>query len=125
MAQARVLIVDDEPDLVELVALTLERIVANLIGNALEHGGRDVAVRVGRDGIGPFVEVADRGPGIAPEDMERVFEPFFTRATRGTGLGLFLARELAQSNGATLLHESPSGGGSLFRIVFADPGRWQ
>ncbi len=67
----------------------------------------------------------DQGPGIAPEDAERVFEPFFTRATRGTGLGLFLARELAESNGATLIHESPPGGGTLFRLVFTDPGRWE
>ena len=55
----------------------LERIVANLIGNALEHGGRDVAVRVGVDGVGAFVEVADRGPGIAPEHLPHLFERFY------------------------------------------------
>jgi two-component system sensor histidine kinase PilS (NtrC family) len=73
----------------------------------------------------PFVEVRDRGPGIAPEDAERVFEPFFTKAAHGTGLGLFLARELAESNGAALIHESPQSGGTLFRLVFTDPGRWE
>jgi two-component system sensor histidine kinase PilS (NtrC family) len=72
----------------------------------------------------PFLEVADRGAGVAPEHRDRIFEPFFTGG-RGTGLGLFLARELAQSNGATLLYEPRIGGGSLFRLVFADPRRWE
>ena len=43
----------------------------------------------------------------------------------GTGLGLFLARELAEINGATLLYEARKGGGSIFRLVFADPTRWE
>jgi two-component system sensor histidine kinase PilS (NtrC family) len=109
----------------------LHQIMWNLCQNAITHGrrpgGEAVELRYGRiSSTGrPFVEVADRGPGIAPEDMERVFEPFFTRAARGTGLGLFLARELAQSNGATLLHEARPDGGSLFRLVFTDPGRWE
>jgi two-component system sensor histidine kinase PilS (NtrC family) len=109
----------------------LHQILWNLCQNAVTHGlkpgGEAVEIRYGRIASTgrPFVEIADRGPGIAPEDMERVFEPFFTRAARGTGLGLFLARELAQTNGATLLHESRPEGGSLFRLVFTDPGRWE
>jgi two-component system sensor histidine kinase PilS (NtrC family) len=109
----------------------LHQIMWNLCQNAITHGlkpgGEPVEIRYGRIASTgrPFVEVADRGPGIATEDMERVFEPFFTRAARGTGLGLFLARELAQSNGATLLHEARPDGGSLFRLVFTDPGRWE
>jgi two-component system sensor histidine kinase PilS (NtrC family) len=111
----------------------LHQVMSNLCQNALTHGRRPegpmapVEIRYGRlaNNGRPFVEVIDQGPGIAREDLERVFEPFFTRAPRGTGLGLFLARELAASNGATLLHESPPGGGSLFRLVFSDPGRWE
>jgi two-component system sensor histidine kinase PilS (NtrC family) len=109
----------------------LHQILWNLCQNAITHGlkpgGEAVEIRYGRISSNgrPFIEVADRGPGVAPEDMERVFEPFFTRAARGTGLGLFLARELAQSNGATLLHEARPEGGSLFRLVFTDPGRWE
>ena len=111
----------------------LNQVMSNLCQNALTHGRHpdreagSVEIRYGRLAVNgrPYVEVVDRGPGISGEDHERVFEPFFTRAPRGTGLGLFLARELAQSNGATLLHESPPGGGSLFRIVFSDPGRWE
>lgn len=78
----------------------LERIVANLIGNALEHGGRDVSVRVGRDGVGAFVEVSDRGPGIAREDLPHLFDRFYkadrSRTGRGTGLGLAIAHENAR-----------------------------
>jgi two-component system sensor histidine kinase PilS (NtrC family) len=111
----------------------LHQVMWNLCQNALTHGrkpgsaGEPVEIRYGRLASNgrPFVEVRDHGPGIAPEDAERVFEPFFTRATRGTGLGLFLARELAESNGAALIHESPAGGGTLFRLVFTDPGRWE
>jgi two-component system sensor histidine kinase PilS (NtrC family) len=113
-------------------ATQLQQILWNLCRNAHTHGrardGRElpVEIRYGRIASSgrPFVEVADRGPGIAREDLERVFEPFFTRAAQGTGLGLFLARELATANGATLLHESPVEGGSLFRLVFTDPARW-
>jgi len=110
----------------------LHQIMWNLCQNALVHGrtgaGTEfVEIRYGRlaGNRRPFVEVRDRGPGIAPEDAERVFEPFFTKAAQGTGLGLFLARELAESNGAALIHESPPDGGTLFRLVFADPARWE
>jgi two-component system, NtrC family, sensor histidine kinase PilS len=109
----------------------LHQIVWNLCQNAMMHAlsaSADAAIqlRYGRlGGVGrPFLQVADRGPGIAAADTERIFEPFFTRAQRGTGLGLFLARELAAANGATLLYEARDGGGSIFRVVFADPSRW-
>ena len=96
----------------------LERIVANLIGNALEHGGRDVSVRVGRDGVGPFVEVADRGPGIAREDLPHLFDRFFkadrARAGRGTGLGLAIALENARLLGGDITVASEPGAGTRF-----------
>ena len=72
----------------------------------------------------PFVEVADRGNGVDPAQAERIFEPFFTSGSGGTGLGLFISRELCQTNGALLLYEPRPGGGSIFRIIFADPSRW-
>jgi two-component system sensor histidine kinase PilS (NtrC family) len=125
---------DEDADLeVSVDPTQLHQVMWNLCQNALTHGRRPggdaapVEIRYGRLASNgrPFVEVIDHGPGIAPEDAERVFEPFFTRATHGTGLGLFLARELSESNGAALLHESPPGGGTLFRLVFTDPGRWE
>jgi two-component system sensor histidine kinase PilS (NtrC family) len=109
----------------------LRQIVWNLCENALKHGVREspdqvVELRYGRlsPTARPFLEIADRGPGVSPEIAERIFEPFFSGG-RGTGLGLFLARELAQTNGATLLYEARPGGGSIFRLVFADPRRWE
>jgi two-component system sensor histidine kinase PilS (NtrC family) len=112
-------------------ASQLRQIVWNLCENALKHGVREspdqvVEIRYGRmsSTARPFLEIMDRGPGVATEHAERIFEPFFSGG-RGTGLGLFLARELAQTNGATLLYESRTGGGSVFRLVFADPRRWE
>ncbi len=86
-----------------------------------------VEIRYGRLATNgrPYLEVVDQGPGIPMADSERIFEPFFTRAPRGTGLGLFLARELAQANRATLLHEPGLRGGTVFRLVFSDPARWE
>jgi two-component system sensor histidine kinase PilS (NtrC family) len=84
-------------------------------------------VRVGRIAATarPFLEVADRGNGVDPAQAERIFEPFFTTGPGGTGLGLFISRELCQTNGAVLLYEPRPGGGSIFRIIFADPRRWE
>lgn len=109
----------------------LRQIVWNLSENALKHGATNspsevIEIRHGRLSPSgrPFLQVMDRGPGVNPEHAERIFEPFFSGG-RGTGLGLFLARELAQTNGATLLYEPRHGGGSIFRLVFADPRRWE
>jgi two-component system sensor histidine kinase PilS (NtrC family) len=103
----------------------------NLCDNAVKHAAGDgvhpVVLRIGRIASTdrPFLEVADRGPGIDPAHAERIFEPFFTNGAGGTGLGLFIARELCQTNGALLAYEARSDGGSIFRIIFADPQRWQ
>jgi len=108
----------------------LRQIVWNLCENAVKYGSLEpgdlIELRVGRmaSTARPFLEVADRGPGIAAQHREKIFEPFFTGNEKGTGLGLFLARELAQTNGATLIYEPRTSGGSLFRIVFRDPERW-
>jgi two-component system, NtrC family, sensor histidine kinase PilS len=109
----------------------LRQILWNLCENALKHAVRDdptraVEIRYGRmpTNARPYLEVADRGEGVKGEIAERIFEPFFSSG-RGSGLGLFLARELAQANGATLLYEPRAGGGSIFRLVFPDRRRWE
>ena len=109
----------------------LHQVMWNLCDNALKYAaqsdGAAIEVRCGRiAGTGrPYLEVADRGPGIDQQQVDRIFEPFFTSGKGGTGLGLFIARELCQCNGALLLYETRPGGGSLFRIIFSDPKRWQ
>jgi two-component system, NtrC family, sensor histidine kinase PilS len=123
---------DASPDVeVRVDPSQLRQIVWNLCENAFKHGLHDlpqeaVEIRHGRlSPTGrPFLQVMDRGSGVNPEHAERIFEPFFSGG-RGTGLGLYLARELAQTNGATLLYEPRHGGGSIFRLVFADPRRWE
>ncbi len=72
----------------------------------------------------PYLEVADRGPGIPAEEAQQIFEPFYTGSGKGTGLGLYIARELCECNSATLVYEAREGSGSIFRIVFSDPNRW-
>jgi two-component system sensor histidine kinase PilS (NtrC family) len=121
------------PDLEVRVDPThLRQIVWNVCENAIRHsaempGSPPIELMIGRlQSTGrPFLEVADRGPGIQDSSVERIFEPFFTERHGGTGLGLFIARELAQCNGALLLYEPRAGGGSIFRVVFADPKRWE
>jgi two-component system sensor histidine kinase PilS (NtrC family) len=109
----------------------LHQVVWNLCDNAVKHGvgehGNAVELRAGRVPTSgrPYLEVADRGPGIDAADAERIFEPFFTNGVGGTGLGLFISRELCQTNGAMLLYEPRPGGGSTFRVIFADPQRWE
>jgi two-component system, NtrC family, sensor histidine kinase PilS len=110
----------------------LHQLLWNLCENALKYGRNPdspepIEVRTGRIASSerPFLEVMDRGAGIETADTEKIFEPFFTVSGGGTGLGLFIARELAQCNRAILAYEPRSGGGSIFRIVFADPRRWE
>jgi two-component system, OmpR family, sensor histidine kinase MtrB len=94
----------------------LERIVANLVDNALEHGGSSVSVRLGENEI----VVADDGPGIPSEHLPHVFERFYkadaSRSGVGTGLGLAIARENAILLGGELEVASEPGQGTRFTL---------
>jgi two-component system sensor histidine kinase PilS (NtrC family) len=104
----------------------LHQVVFNLCENAMLHGhmGASPIVRlratVRPDGSQPALDVIDRGPGIAPEAADKIFEPFFTTNARGTGLGLYIARELCEGNNGRLEYFPAEGGGSRFRITFAE-----
>jgi two-component system sensor histidine kinase MtrB len=98
----------------------LERIVANLVGNALEHCEGSVEVRIGRDGGAALVEVSDEGPGISSEHLPYVFERFFkadpSRTSAGSGLGLAIARENARLLGGDIDVASTAGVGTRFTL---------
>ena len=109
----------------------LHQIVWNLCDNAVKYASATagaIAVELSCGYVEasgrPFLEVADRGPGVEPGNVDEIFEPFFTGQPGGTGLGLYISRELAERNGATLRYHARPGGGSVFRVVFADPSRW-
>ncbi|HYL22359.1 MAG TPA: ATP-binding protein, partial [Gemmatimonadales bacterium] len=97
------------------------RIVANLLENALRYtpSGGAVDVTTAREGEWLAIRIADRGAGVAPDERERVFEPFYRRAGQAAdaghvGLGLSIARRLAELQGGTLEHADRPGGGSVF-----------
>ena len=122
---------DIDPDLfVRIDRSHLRQVMWNLCDNAVKYasetGGIHVEIRASRlEGRErPFLEVMDRGYGVDEATAEKMFEPFFTARSGGTGLGLYISRELCELNRATLLHLDRAGGGSIFRIVFADPDRW-
>ncbi|HET7922408.1 MAG TPA: HAMP domain-containing sensor histidine kinase [Gammaproteobacteria bacterium] len=111
----------------------LHQVLWNLTENALRHGriepenapaGIELRVlpasRPGRVEL----DVLDRGPGVPAEIAEHIFEPFYTSNPRGTGLGLFIARELCECNRVRLIYEPRAGGGSCFRLLFNTPESW-
>ena len=105
----------------------LHQIMTNLCQNGLRHGGEKQLFEIDggetRESRGPFIEVIDSGPGIDPETAMQIFEPFFTTANKGTGLGLYIARELAEANQAHLDYVPIPAGGSCFRISFKNKKR--
>jgi two-component system sensor histidine kinase PilS (NtrC family) len=102
----------------------LQQVAWNLVQNALRYGRLPdeparvaVVARMGGDKGPPLIEVMDRGPGIPPKVAAQIFEPFFTTNEFGTGLGLYIARQMCEANQATLEYVPVAGGGSCFRIT--------
>ena len=103
-------------------AARLERMLVNLLGNALKYSPADRSVRLSAARSAADVElvVEDRGAGISPEDLPRVFDRFFRGAAGGApglGLGLYITRQLVEAHGGTIDVESVVGRGSRFRVV--------
>jgi signal transduction histidine kinase len=97
----------------------LRRAAVNLVRNAVEAApAASVVEIVARAADGEAViEVADRGAGLSAEARERLFRPFFTTKQRGTGLGLALAKKVADAHGGTLVLEGRPGGGTVARLA--------
>lgn len=105
----------------------LMQILTNLIENAIRHNGVDgdsqtapaIKVFIGLSEEGnPMIEVLDHGRGVVDDKVHLLFEPFFTTDSKGTGLGLYVSRELAAANGATLNYIKSNNSGAQFRIEF-------
>jgi PAS domain S-box-containing protein len=97
----------------------LQHVFENLFGNAIEHGGPDVTVRIGRiDDDGIYVE--DTGPGIPEDVRETVFDPGHTSATGGTGFGLTIVRRIAEAHGWQVAVVDGSDGGARFEFTGVD-----
>lgn len=98
----------------------LRRVLGNLLRNALESLEGDGAVRVSvrREDADIRIDVADEGCGLAPEQLERVFEPFVTTKPEGSGLGLSVVRRLMADAGGRVEVDSAPGRGSVFTLVF-------
>lgn len=106
------------------------QILTNLCDNALRHShkldGKPCIILKG--GIStnttrPHLDIIDNGPGVAAQNIAHIFEPFFTTEPSGTGLGLYLSRELAEGNQAHLQYIANENGGGCFRLTFQDPRR--
>ncbi len=105
---------DQAPPRWSLDAGRVREVIVNLVDNAVAAGAPVVAT-VRTDGKVLVLEVADHGPGVPAEDREKIFEPFHTGKTHGTGLGLAVARRVVESHGGTLSVLSAPSGGALFR----------
>jgi two-component system osmolarity sensor histidine kinase EnvZ len=110
-----------------LSATAISRVVANLIDNALAYGAPPIEVSTSRKDSAALIEIADRGPGIAPSDVERLKQPF-ARATAsraradgaaGAGLGLAIVDRIARAHGGTLDLLARDGGGLVARVSIA------
>jgi two-component system sensor histidine kinase KdpD len=117
----RTVIADDLP-LVSLDPVLVEQLFINLLENAAKYtpAASEIEIRAAREGGTLAVDVADRGPGIPPGDEERIFERFHRGAhagVSGAGLGLPIARAIAEAHGGRLVASNRPGGGAVFRLT--------
>ncbi len=110
----------------------LNQIVTNLCQNAIRHGTPegeeprfDIHIGINQGSRRPFLEIIDYGKGIPSDEIQQIFDPFYSTHSQGTGLGLYIAREMCGSNRARLDYKSADqdttpGAGGLFRITFSE-----
>jgi len=104
----------------------LQQVVWNLVQNAIRYGREPgaaarvvVVARLATDKGPPLIEIVDRGPGIPAKVAAQIFDPFFTTSEYGTGLGLYLAKQMCESSQATLEYVPVAGGGACFRVTLS------
>lgn len=122
--------IDPESTDIRVDPVQLTQALTNLVDNGIRYSlennqGATVTLAGGIDADleRPFLNIIDRGVGVEPNQVANLFQPFSTTAVSGTGLGLYLSRELCESNHAQLSYSKDKHGGSCFRILFAHPDR--
>lgn len=102
----------------------IQQVVLNLLLNGIQaiSGSGQIRVALNRDGEQVMIQVSDTGKGISAEALTKIFKPFFTTRSEGTGLGLSLARGIVQSHGGTIEVSSTPGKGSQFKICLPISG---
>ena len=115
--------IGDKAIMVSVDPENLTRILTNLLDNALRHSQEKVAAAIARIDIEPdtkavqcHIDVIDFGYGVPETNLTRLFEPFFTTSNRGSGLGLYLCKELCEINGAGLVYRRSGDDESCFRV---------
>lgn len=116
---------EERPLIVESDGARLRQVLSNLIENAAKYAGAEALIDVSLEScsLGYEVSVSDNGPGISAEDLPRVFERFFrgtgenVRKSKGSGVGLFLARQVMERLGGTLIAQSEPGQGAVFTLA--------
>jgi two-component system sensor histidine kinase KdpD len=110
---------DGEAPLVSVDAAQLERVLVNVLENALRFSSLSDQVELVGTSTGDdvLIRISDRGPGLDADDLERIFEPFEHGRGQGTGLGLAIARGFAEANGCRLSAEPSSGSGATFVLA--------
>jgi two-component system CheB/CheR fusion protein len=103
---------------VNVDAEQLQLAVQNVLMNAAQamNGSGAIHVAIARVGDSWTISVADTGPGMPPDVKAKIFEPFFTTRSRGTGLGLPIARRVVEAHGGTIAVDTPAGGGTVMTI---------
>ena len=103
----------------------LHQVMWNLCTNAINHSNMEhstiiinIQGKIDDNTRQPYVDIIDNGPGIDKETQALIFDPFFTTSSEGTGLGLYITKEVIESNRAKIRHISPATGGTCFRIYF-------
>ncbi len=116
-----------KPQTIEILfdSSQLHQVMWNLCSNAINHSHMDhsnimIHIQGEIDKImeQPYIDIIDNGPGIDEETQTHIFDPFFTTSDEGTGLGLYITKEVIESNRAKIRHIPPPAGGTCFRIYF-------
>ena len=110
-------------------ASQIQQVLNNLFMNGIRYNEKQtgnkelwVIADASLQNAEPYIDVIDKGPGIPPDVASKIFEPFYTTDQTGTGLGLYISKELCEANQARLNY-IPSATGSCFRITFSHPSK--